>query len=385
MKVNSFEISVSDEILLDLRRRLCEARWPDEILDSGWRYGTNLGYLKDLVNYWRTEFDWRSQEKMLNDYKHFKTNIDGLNVHFIHEKGKGSNNLPLIITHGWPSTILEMYKVIPLLTDPVAYGGDGEDAFDVVAPSLPGFGFSDSPLAGGMDVESVASLWNKLMTENLGYSRFGSHGGDIGAGVTSQLGRNHSDNLFGIHLTSVTRPNPYLGPGSRDLTNAEKIHMGQREDWQLEEGGYNHIQSTKPQTLSYGLNDSPVGLAAWILEKYRTWSDSDGNVETRFSKDELLTNITIYWVTKTIGSSVRMYYENQKNIWNPDKEEIVDTPTGVAIFPYDLATPPREWAERSYNIQRWTNMPRGGHFAAMEEPELLVEDIRNFFRSYRKI
>lgn len=385
MEVNTFKISVSDEILLDLRDRLRETRWPDEISDSGWNYGTNLGYLKELVAYWRKEFDWRSQEKILNAYNHFKTNINGSNVHFIHEKGKGSNNLPLIITHGWPSTILEMYKIIPLLSDPVAHGGNEEDAFDVVAPSLPGFGFSDSPLVGGMDVENVAAIWNKLMTEILGYSRFASHGGDIGAGVTSQLGRNHSDNLFGIHLTSVSRPNPYLGPGSPQLTDAEKIHIAQREEWQLNEGGYNHIQSTKPQTLSYGLNDSPVGLAAWIVEKYRTWSDSNGDVETRFSKDELLTNITIYWVTQTIGSSVRMYFENQRNLWNSTKDEIVDTPTGVAIFPYDLATPPREWVERSYNVQRWTNMPKGGHFAAMEEPELLVEDIRKFFRSYRNV
>jgi pimeloyl-ACP methyl ester carboxylesterase len=231
-----------------------------------------------------------------------------------------------------------------------------------------------------MDILRVADLWAKLMTEKLGYLRFGAQGGDIGAGVTSRLGFAHPENLTGIHLTSVTRPTPYLGPGARELSDAEKAHLDQREKWQQAEGGYSHIQGTKPQTLSYGLNDSPAGLAAWIVEKYRTWSDCGGDVESRFTKDELLTTITIYWITQTISSSTRMYYENQRQVWSLKSGERVQVPSGIALFPQEISRPPREWAERSYNVCRWTEMPRGGHFAALEEPELLAQDIRAFFR-----
>ena len=369
-------------MLDDLRRRLETVRWPDEIPNSGWDYGTNLDYLKELVEYWRTGFDWRAQEAMLNAFNHFKSKVDGLDIHFVHERGKGPNPIPLVITHGWPSTFFEMYKIIPLLADPGAHGGDPADAFDVVAPSLPGFGFSDQPTERGMEVQRVARMWNKLMTENLGYPRFAAQGGDIGAGVTSRLGHGHADSMIGIHLTSIIRPTPYLGPGSRELTEAEQALIEQRERWQQDEGGYNHIQGTKPQTLSYGLNDSPVGLAAWIVEKFRTWSDCGGDVERRFTKDELLTNITIYWVTQTIGSSVRMYYENLRNAWVMGKDELVPAPTAIAVFPGEISRPPQEWAERSYNVCRWTEMPRGGHFAALEEPELLAEDVRAFFLPY---
>ena len=383
MEVNAFKIEVPDEVLEDLRRRLETVRWPDQIPNSGWDYGSNLDYLKELVEYWRSGFDWRAQEAKLNVFRHFKSPVDGLDIHFIHERGKGPNPIPLVITHGWPSTFYEMHKIISLLADPGAHGGDPADAFDVVAPSLPGFGFSGQSTEPGMDVQRVAGMWEKLMTENLGYPRFAAQGGDIGAGVTSRLGHGHAGSMIGIHLTSVNRPTPYLGPGSRELTEAEQAHIAQRERWMRDEGGYNHIQSTKPQTLSYGLNDSPVGLAAWIVEKYRTWSDCGGDVERRFTKDELLTNITIYWVTQTIGSSVRMYYDNQRGTWEIGKDELAPTPAAVAVFPGEISRPPREWAERSYNICRWTDMPSGGHFAALEEPELLAEDVRAFFRSYR--
>ena len=383
MDVKAFKIQVEDKVLDDLRRRLETVRWPDQIPNSGWDYGSNLDYLKELVEYWRSGFDWRAQEAKLNLFHHFKSQVDGLDIHFIHERGKGPNPIPLVITHGWPSTFFEMHKIIPLLADPGAHGGDPADAFDVVAPSLPGFGFSDQSTERGMDVQRVAEMWNKLMTENLGYARFAAQGGDIGAGVTARLGHDHAGSLIGIHLTSVNRPAPYLGPGSRELTEAEQAHIVQREKWQQDEGGYNHIQSTKPQTLSYGLNDSPVGLAAWIVEKYRTWSDCGGDVERRFSKEELLTNITIYWVTQTIGSSVRMYYDNQRGTWVMGKDQRAPTPAAVAVFPGEISRPPREWAERSYNVCRWTEMPRGGHFAALEEPELLAADVRAFFRSYR--
>ena len=383
MEVKAFKIEVHDKVLDDLRRRLETVRWPDQIPNSGWDYGSNLDYLKELVEYWRSGFDWRAQEAKLNDFHHFKSQVDGLDVHFIHERGKGPNPLPLVITHGWPSTFFEMHKIIPLLADPGAHGSDPADAFDVVAPSLPGFGFSDQPTERGMDVQRVAGMWNKLMTENLGYRRFAVQGGDIGAGVTSRLGNDHAGSVIGIHLTSVNRPTPYLGPGSRELTEAEQSHIAQRERWQRDEGAYNHLQSTKPQTLSYGLNDSPVGLAAWIVEKYRTWSDCGGEVERRFTKDELLTNITIYWVTQTIGSSVRMYYDNQRGTWEMGKDEQVPAPAAVAVFTGEISRPPKEWADRSYNVCRWTEIASGGHFAALEEPVLLAEDIRAFFRSYR--
>ena len=383
MEVTPFKIEISDEVLADLRHRLEKTRWPDEIPGSGWDYGSNLDYIKELVEYWRTSFDWRAQEEKLNLFSHFKTNVDGLNIHYVHERGKGPNPMPLIITHGWPSTFFEMSKIIPLLADPGSHGGDSADSFDVVAPSLPGFGFSDRPTERGMQVLLVADMWAKLMTENLGYPRFAAQGGDIGAGVTSRLGFAHPDKLHGIHLTSITRPTPYMGADTPEITPAEQAHIDQRAKWQQDEGGYNHLQGTKPQTLSYGLNDSPAGLAAWIVEKYRTWSDCGGDVERSYTKDELLTIVTIYWVTQTIGSSVRMYYENQKYTWFMQPGERVDAPSGMALFPQEIAKPPRECADRSYNVQRWTEMSKGGHFAALEEPQLLAEEVRAFFWPFR--
>jgi microsomal epoxide hydrolase len=383
MDVRPFTIAVENSVLEDLQQRLADTRWPDEIPNSGWDYGTNLDYLKELVEYWRTKFDWRAQEAKLNAFNHFKSEVDGLDIHFIHEKGKGPNPIPLIITHGWPSCFFEMTKIIPLLADPASHGGDAADSFDVVAPSLPGFGFSDHAQDRGMEVQQVAGMWNKLMTQNLGYAKFAAQGGDIGSGVTARLGFAHSDTLFGIHLTSITRPTPYLGAGSKPLTDAEQALITQRDKWFADEGGYNHIQGTKPQTLAYGLNDSPVGLAAWIVEKYRTWSDCDGDVEKSYTKDELLTIVTIYWVTQTISSSTRMYFENQKHLWTIEKGQKVPAPAGMAMFPQEISKPPREWGERSYDVRRWTEMTSGGHFAALEEPQLLAEEVRAFFRDFR--
>jgi len=383
MKVRPFTIAVENSVLDDLRQRLADTRWPDEIPNTGWDYGSNLAYIKELVDYWRTDFDWRAQEAELNAFNHFKSEVDGLDIHFIHEKGKGPNPIPLIITHGWPSCFFEMTKIIPLLADPASHGGDAADSFDVVAPSLPGFGFSDHAQDRGMEVQRVAGMWNKLMTQNLGYPKFGAQGGDIGSGVTARLGFAHSDTLYGIHLTSITRPTPYLGPGSKPVTDAEQALITQRDKWFQDEGGYNHIQGTKPQTLAYGLNDSPVGLAAWIVEKYRTWSDCGGDVEKSYTKDELLTIVTIYWVTQTISSSTRMYFENQKHLWTMEKDQKVPTPAGMAMFPQEISKPPREWGERSYHVRRWTEMASGGHFAALEEPQLLAEEVRAFFRDFR--
>ena len=383
MKVRPFTIAVENSVLDDLRQRLADTRWPDEIPNTGWDYGSNLTYIKELVDYWRTDFDWRAQEAKLNAFNHFKSEVDGLDIHFIHEKGKGPNPIPLIITHGWPSCFFEMTKIIPLLADPASHGGDAADSFDVVAPSLPGFGFSDHAQDRGMEVQRVAGMWNKLMTQNLGYPKFGAQGGDIGSGVTARLGFAHSDTLYGIHLTSITRPTPYLGPGSKPITDAEQALITQRDKWFQDEGGYNHIQGTKPQTLAYGLNDSPVGLAAWIVEKYRTWSDCGGDVEKSYTKDELLTIVTIYWVTQTISSSTRMYFENQKHLWTMERDQKVPTPAGMAMFPQEISKPPREWGERSYHVRRWTEMASGGHFAALEEPQLLAEEVRAFFRDFR--
>ena len=383
MEVRPFTIAVENSVLDDLRQRLADTRWPDEIPNTGWDYGSNLTYIKELVDYWRTDFDWRAQEAKLNAFNHFKSEVDGLDIHFIHEKGKGPNPIPLIITHGWPSCFFEMTKIIPLLADPASHRGDAADSFDVVAPSLPGFGFSGHAQDRGMEVQRVAGMWNKLMTQNLGYPKFGAQGGDIGSGVTARLGFAHADTLYGIHLTSITRPTPYLGPGSKPVTDAEQALITQRDKWFQDEGGYNHIQGTKPQTLAYGLNDSPVGLAAWIVEKYRTWSDCGGDVEKSYTKDELLTIVTIYWVTQTISSSTRMYFENQKHLWTMEKDQKVPTPAGMAMFPQEISKPPREWGERSYDVRRWTEMANGGHFAALEEPQLLAEEVRAFFRDFR--
>ncbi len=382
MAVRPFKVEVPDATLQDLRERLDRTRWPDEIPGSGWEYGTNLDYIKELVEYWRTKVNWRSQEKLINSFSHFKADVDGLGIHFIHQKGKGPNPMPLVMTHGWPGTFFEMYKVIPMLSDPASHGGDPAGAFDGVAPSMPGYGFSDTTDKRGLDTSAIGDIWAKLMSDNLGYQRFAAQGGDWGARVTAKLGLSHSDKVVGIHTTSVS-PTPYLGPGTRELSEAEKGMQQHREKWLADEGGYSHIQSTKPQTLSYGLNDSPAGLAAWIVEKYRRWSDCDGEVESRFTKDELLTTITIYWVTKSINSSTRLYYESFSKAWDLEKDEKIQVPVAVAAFPRENTVPLREWAERSFNVQHWTDMPSGGHFAALEEPARLVKDIREFFRGLR--
>jgi len=380
MPIESFTMNISQATLDDLHNRLTHTRWPDEIEGAEWDYGTNLDYLKSLVSYWQNQFDWRAQEARLNQFAQFRAEVDGLGIHFIHERGKGPHPLPLILTHGWPDSFFRMYKIIPMLTDPARYGGDPADSFDLIVPSLPGYGFSDRPHERGMSSMRTAELWARLMTEVLGYRRFAAAGGDIGSGVTRFLAVAHPDLLVGIHLTDVGLP---LNSELPDLSEAEKQYLSAVQQWRMQEGAYAMMHSTKPQTLAYGLNDSPVGLAAWILEKFRAWSDCDGDVERRFSKDELLTNIMIYWVTETINSSVRMYYENIRMSPPLKAGQHIKVPAGVALFSKDILLPPRELAERSLRIQRWTQMPRGGHFAALEEPKLLAEDIRAFFRPLR--
>src|SRR6185437_12659227 len=306
MRARPFTIAVPDDVLSDLRRRLSTARWPDEVADAGWEYGTNLEYLKDLTAYWRDHFDWRAQEAMLNRFPQFRADIDGAGIHFIQERGQGPKPLPMIITHGWPSSFAQMLKIIPPLTDPARHGGDPADAFDVIVPSLPGYGFSDRPREPGITSRRIAELWAKLMTETLEYPRFAAAGGDLGSGVTRWLALTRPELLVGIHLTDVGYPIS----DAPDLSDAERRYLDAARDWSVREGAYGMLHSTKPQTLAYGLTDSPVGLAGWIVEKYRTWSDCAGDVERRFSKDEILTNIMIYWTTGTINSSMRLYYEN---------------------------------------------------------------------------
>ncbi len=379
--IQPFKIDTPQTVLDDLHERLARTRWPDEIENAGWDYGTNQSYLKSLVDYWQNQFDWRTQEAMLNQFAHFRAEIDGLGIHFIHELGKGPKPVPIIITHGWPGSFFEILKIIPLLTDPAKYGGNGADSFDVVVPSLPGFGFSDRPDQRGMTLARTAELWAQLMRDVLGYRRFAASGGDFGSGVSRLLALSHPELLIGIYLSYIGYPN--LNADQSNLSGAEKKYLGEVQKWLQKEGGYAAIQSTKPQTLGYGLNDSPAGLAAWLVEKFRSLSDCDGDVERRFSKDELLTNIMIYWVTQTINSSIRTYYENL-NVPPPLKPgQHIEVPAGIALFPKEPNLPPREWAERSLRVQRWTEMPRGGHFAAMEEPDLLVEEIRAFFRPLR--
>lgn len=377
-----FKIHVSDEVLRDLKERLARTRFPDAIAGSGWDYGTDLGYLKELVAYWRDKFDWREQERRLNQFEQFTTNIDGLDIHFIHRRSKQANPMPLLMSHGWPGSFFEFSKVIGPLTDPIAHGGRAQDAFDVVAVSIPGYGFSDRPDARGFNAERMAGLLAKLMAR-LGYSRYGAQGGDVGAGISRMLALNDAGHMAGLHLNfctagappGVSDPNAGVPAAELDLMRARQAYFSD------DERGYMQIQGTKPQTLGYSLNDSPAGLAAWIVEKYRKWCDCDGNPEKKFTKDEILTNITIYWVTQTITSSTRYYYEGRHTPIAPVRR--VEVPTACARFPHELNLPPRRWVEALYNVRRWTDMPRGGHFAALEQPDLLVDDIRAFFRDLR--
>ncbi|MDD7793478.1 epoxide hydrolase family protein [Clostridium sp. 'White wine YQ'] len=381
MSIEHFNIKVSDEVLNDLEYRLKNVKWPDQLEGLGFERGTDINYLKSLVSYWLEDFDWRAQEAELNSFSQFHCEIDGIDIHFIHEKGKGPNPIPIILTHGWPDSYIRYKKLIPLLTDPVKYGGNPEDSFDVIIPSLPGFGFSSKPKHGGMNNSRVSELWAKLMTEKLGYNKFAAAGGDVGSGVTRYLALNHPELLIGIHLTDVGIIKTLMtSQDNLDLLVEEAKYKKIASKWISEEGAYMSIQSTKPQTLAYGLSDSPVGLAAWIIEKFRAWSDCKGDLSKSFSMDELLTNIMIYWITNTIGSSANIYYENTHSL--PPMGSI-DVPTGMAIFPADILLPPKEWTKQNLNITRWTTLPRGGHFTAMEEPELLAEELRAFFKSYR--
>jgi pimeloyl-ACP methyl ester carboxylesterase len=377
-----FRIAVPDEVLADLRDRLARTRWPDQLADSGWTYGTDLSFLQDLCDYWRDGFDWRAAEARLNAWPQFETTIEGTHLHFIHARSKHADAMPLCLTHGWPGSIAEFLKVLGPLTDPTAFGGSAEDAFHVVAPSMPGYGFSDPTTQPGFDIMRVARTEAALMAR-LGYDRYGAQGGDWGAVVTLHLGVLDAAHLTGVHVNMVAAspadPNqPHAGVAERELdwiaAAAEFARVG---------AGYQKVQQTQPQSLAYGLTDSPSGLAGWIVEKFRSWSDCGGDVLSRFTRDELLTNITIYWVTNTINSSMRLYRETYEARSSRLKQR-VKVPVGVAVFPKEIYRAPRAWADAILNVTQWTEMAAGGHFAAMEEPAALVHDMRKFFRTVRE-
>jgi pimeloyl-ACP methyl ester carboxylesterase len=381
-----YSIDVAEAILDDLNRRLANTRW-SQSPNLGWDGGTDASYLREFCDYWREAYNWRAEEQKLNRLAHYRTEIDGIGIHFVHERGKGPAPFPLILTHGYPDSFYRFVKLIPLLTDPASFGGDAEDAFDVVIPDIPGYGFSDKPDTRGSTFR-VSDLWARLMTERLGYERFGAHGGDWGSTITEQLAKQHSDSVIAIHLTDV--PFGHILRKPDDPSPDEQKFFKKNEKWLQKEGAYALIQSTKPQSLAPGLNDSPAGLAAWIVEKFRAWSDCGGDVESRFTRDELLTNVMIYWVTQSIGTSFLTYFDYAnagaitwmaQGLKNWAGSSTV--PAAFVLFPADIGQPPREWAERFFNVQRWTAMPRGGHFAAMEEPELVAADLREWFRQFR--
>ncbi|RFM26172.1 epoxide hydrolase family protein [Deminuibacter soli] len=384
-----FQITIPSSVIDDLKNRLAATRWTDEIENEKWDYGTNKTYLKELCLYWEKTFNWQKQEEYLNSFPQFKTTINKTEIHFLYQKGEGQNAIPLLLTHGYPDSFVRFLKLIPLLTK----ADESGLSFDVIVPSIPGYGFSEIPTQKGMNTKKIAGLFADLMRKELAYEKFAAHGGDWGSSITEQLALYHESSLLCIHLTDVP-----FGHGImplEDPSKSEEKFQKKTQRWVQTEGAYSAIQSTKPQSLSYGLNDSPAGLAGWIIEKFYTWSDNHRALESVFTKDELLTNLTIYWATQTINSSFRIYHEEiqeiMQAIYNPlvkfnplnkagDKTKI---PTAFALFPKDISIPPRAYAERFFNVQRWTEMAAGGHFAAMEQPALLAEDIRKFIAAVK--
>jgi pimeloyl-ACP methyl ester carboxylesterase len=377
--MRDFQVAVPEAVLADLRDRLDRTRWPDQIPDSGWRYGTDRSYLQELCSYWRHEFDWRAVEERLNQWPQVLVDIQGQQFHALHVVSPHAGATPLLLVHGWPGSVLEFLDVIGPLVDPPAHGGQAADAFSVVCPSLPGYTWSGPTTEPGWDVRRTAGALVELMAA-FGYARFGYQGGDWGALIGAAMGAAFPDRLQGLHLNLAPIPVPSDPSAFAGLTEEELASLAASREFQRHETGYSAIQGTKPQTLAYGLNDSPAGLAAWMVEKFRSWSDCGGDVEQAFTRDELLANITAYWVTATIGSSTRLYYESMRAGTFGAPADRVEVPTGVALFPKELLLPPRAWVAQHYDLRRWTQMPRGGHFAALEQPQLLVDDVRAFFR-----
>ena len=376
-----FPIRVDDSVIDTLHARIRRTRWPATVPDTGWSLGADTDYLRALTAYWIDEFDWRAQEHMLNErLPGWLTTIDGKQVHFARCVGRGPNPMPLLLLHGWPGSFFEMYKIAPMLADPASHGGDPLDAFEVIVPSLPGHGFSDSPRAVGFGADECADVMHTLMTDVLGFNHgFVTQGGDRGAFVSAGLGHRHRQSVTGVHLNMATG---IVGAGD-DISEDELRFQRDQMSFLAREGGYIAIQGTRPQTLGVGLNDSPVGLLAWIVEKWYAWSDCNGDIESCFTKDELLTNVMIYWITQTIRPSMHYYYEHRATPPVAMRPERIDVPTAVAMFPREVMQVPRSAVERKYDLHRWTTMLHGGHFAAMEQPDALIADIRAFCREFR--
>jgi microsomal epoxide hydrolase len=375
--VEPFRIDIPQADLDDLRARLARTRWPDQLTGVGWEYGIPLDYVQELAEYWRGDYDWRMHEQRLNEFPQFTTVIDGQRVHFLHVRSPEPDAMPLIVTHGWPGSVVEFMNIVGPLTDPAAHRGNPADAFHLVAPSIPGYGFSGPTRETGWNVHRIARAFDELM-QRLGYRRYGAQGGDWGSSISRQMGVAFPDHLIGVHL------NMLFPQGSRDvpdLTDQDKARLRALDQFLASGSGYGAIQSTRPQTLAYALTDSPAGQLAWITEKFGEWTD-DGLPDEAVDRDLLLTNVTVYWLTGTAGSSARLYYEAaHSGSWGPPAASTV--PTGVAVFPREIAPPIRRFAELSNNIVHWSEFDRGGHFAAMEVPELLVGDVRDFFRQFR--
>lgn len=385
---NALKIDVPNEVIEDLHRRLDATRWPSDLDNETWSYGAQAKYLRELATYWRHEYDWREREKLMNGFPHFRETIDGIPIHFIHVRGKGPNPIPMLMSHGWPSTFWDFYKVIGPLTDPMSHGGDSDTpSFDVIIPSLPGYGFSSPLEQTGINFWNTADLWVKLM-DRLGYDRFVAQGGDWGGFVSAQLAHKYADRLIGAHLGLVVRLDCFTGgmndPNDYGPEDAELL--AENQAFAAAEAAYAMLQATKPQTPAFGMNDSPVGLLAWIIEKFQSWSDCDGDLESRYTKDELLDTVMIYWITQTFGSSVRYYYEAAHNPWRPshDRMPVVEAPVSALIYHKEMTHAPRKWVERYHNIVRYTEMTEGGHFPQLEVPELLIEDIREAYRSVNR-
>ena len=378
MPPTPYRINVADEVLSDLRDRLARTRWPEPLPGDPWERGASVRYIRDLCEYWRTSYDWRAQEAALNAYTQFISNVDGVDFHYWHVRGNGPSPMPLILVHGWPGSIYEFHHLIGPLTDPAAHGGDAADAFDVVIPALPGFGFSGKPSEPGWGPQRTADAFHMLMTRELGYARYGTQGGDWGSAVTLAMAAEHAGAIIGTHVNFIGgRPTTEQMQASEAKPLLERAAIIQRDEM-----GYFQVQSTKPSSLGIAQSDSPAGIAAWIVEKFRTWSDCGGDVESVYTKDQLLTNIMFYWAPNSIASAANMYYEARREQRRGGSGDI-KVPVGVAMFPEELAQARREWVEGRVNVVHWTDMPRGGHFAAMEQPELLLDDVRSFFRALR--
>jgi epoxide hydrolase len=378
--ISPFEVQVPDAVLTDLHERLARWRRPNQVAGAGWDQGTELSYLSELVDYWHHRYDWRAQERELNRLDHYTTSIDGQKIHFIHARSPHEGALPLLLSHGWPGSVAEFLDVIGPLSDPVAHGDEAGDAFHVVAPSLPGYGFSAPTTERGWHPRHIAGAFAHLMAE-LGYQRYGAQGGDWGSVISANVADIDAVHVAGLHLNfvAVRRPEGDKEP----LSDIERQAMDDMQEWRRTGAGYQEIQGTKPQTLGYGLEDSPAGLAAWIVEKFRSWSDCDGDVERSFTKDQLLNNIMLYWVNTAATSSLRLYYEMRQAGTAAMPVAFIGVPTGIANYPAEITKVPRAWVEHRYHVTHWADMERGGHFAAMEVPDLFVGDLRRFFRTVR--